>query len=96
MARKPLTRQPWHPCEWEPADAYAFKALAQGKANEAQQRRALDWVLRCAGTYEPTFYAGQPDCTNFAEGARHVGLQVVKLVNMPTALIEKAKGPKPG
>lgn len=95
MARKPLTRQPWHPCEWDIHDAYALKALAAGNANEGQQKRALNWIIRAAGTYEPTFYAGQPDCTNFAEGMRHVGLQIVKLVNMPSALMEKAKGPKP-
>ena len=36
MARKPVTtHQPWHPYEWEPADAYALQALAKGIANGA-------------------------------------------------------------
>lgn len=91
MARKPVTKQPWHPYEWEPADAYALQALARGIANDAQQKRALDWVIRSAGTYDSTFYVGQHDASDFAQGARHVGLQIVKLLNLPPTLIEKAK-----
>jgi hypothetical protein len=88
MARKPV-HQPWHPAPWKPEDAYALQALAKGIASEGQQKRALDWIIRCAGTYEPTFFVGQQDATNFAEGSRYVGLQVVKLVNMPAAVIGK-------
>lgn len=96
MAKKPATpHQPWHPYEWEPADAYAMQALAKGIANEGQQKRALDWIIRSAGTYNVTFFAGQPDCTHFAEGSRHVGLQIVKLLNLPATLIEKARDRKP-
>ena len=92
MARKPVTtHQPWHPYTWEPADAYALQALAKGIANEGQQKRALDWIIRSAGTYAPTFYVGQHDASDFAQGSRHVGLQVVKLLNLPATLIEKAK-----
>ena len=88
MARKPV-HQPWHPFAWKPADAYALKALAAGTASDVQQKRALDWIIRCAGTYEPTFYPAQQDVTHFAEGSRHVGLQIVKLVNMPASVIGK-------
>lgn len=86
MARKPI-HQPWHPAPWKPADAYAIKALASGTASDVQQKRALDWIIRSAGTYEPTFFVGQQDATHFAEGSRHVGLQIVKLVNMPSSVI---------
>ena len=95
MAKKPTVRQPWHPYEWEPADAYALQALAKGIANEGQQKRALDWIIRSAGTYDVTFFAGQLDCTHFAEGSRHVGLQIVKLLNLPAVVIEKARDRKP-
>ena len=91
MARKPVSRQPWHPFVWEPADAYAIQALAKGTANEVQQRRALDWIIKASGTYEPTFYVGQQDATNFAEGSRHVGLQIVKLLNLPASAISKTQ-----
>lgn len=92
MARKPAaTRQPWHPYAWEPADAYALQALANGIANESQQKRALDWIIQSAGTYDATFYVGQQDATNFAEGARHVGLQIVKLLKLPATVISKTQ-----
>jgi len=89
VAKKPVARQPWHPHPWEPKDAYAIQALAKGIANEVQQRQALDWIIRAAGTYDATFFVGQPDATNFAEGARHVGLQIVKLINLPASAISK-------
>ena len=92
MARKTITtHQPWHPYTWEPADAYALQALAKGIANEGQQKRAIDWIIRSAGTYDATFYVGQHDASDFAQGSRHVGLQIVKLLNLPAAVIEKAK-----
>ena len=92
MARKPVTtHQPWHPYTWEPADAYALQALAKGIANEGQQKRAIDWIIRSAGTYDATFFVGQHDASDFAQGSRHVGLQIVKLLNLPATVIEKAK-----
>jgi hypothetical protein len=92
MARKTITtHQPWHPYTWEPADAYALQALAKGIANEGQQKRAIDWIIRSAGTYDATFYVGQHDASDFAQGSRHVGLQIVKLLNLPATVIEKAK-----
>ena len=36
---------PYLPPVWDNADAAAFQALAQGKATEAQQQRALNWFL---------------------------------------------------
>jgi hypothetical protein len=92
VARKPVTtHQPWHPYTWEPADAYALQALAKGIANEGQQKRAIDWIIRSAGTYDATFFVGQHDASDFAQGSRHVGLQIVKLLNLPATVIEKAK-----
>ncbi len=93
MARKPIARQPWHPHPWSEKDAYAIQAVAKGIANEVQQRQALDWIIRCAGTYDATFFVGQQDATNFAEGMRHVGLQIVKLVNLSASAISKQQEP---
>ena len=86
MARK-TAYQSWHPHPWKAADAYALQALAKGIANEGQQKRALDWIIQAAGTYDATFFPGQPDVTNFAEGKRHLGLQIVKLLNLPASAI---------
>jgi hypothetical protein len=75
--------EPWHPAPYIDADSYAIKALATGTANEGQQKRALDWIINtlCA-TYDLSYRPGSDRDTAFAEGKRHVGLQIVKQVNV--------------
>jgi hypothetical protein len=62
-----------------------MKALLAGNANEGQQKRALDWIItKACGTYDMSFRAG-PDGdreTSFAEGKRHVGNQIIKLMKL--------------
>ena len=79
-----MTPYPTH-APYETADAYALKAVANGTANEEQQRRAMRWVIEAAaGTYELSYRPGDSSRdTDFAEGRRFVGLQIVKLINMP-------------
>lgn len=89
MARKPLPAGALTPAVWSDADCYAFKALAAGNASEAQQRRALAWLINdAARTYDVSFSPASDRETSFAEGRRFVGLQVVKLLNMPAELIK--------
>lgn len=92
MARKPREAA-WRPVDYTQADIYALKALQEGKADPAQQRRALDWIVNtAAGTYELSFRSdadGGERETAFAEGRRFVGLQVVKLVNMSPGIVAK-------
>lgn len=78
--------QPWHPIDWDLADVAAMKALAAGIASEEQQKRAITWIIEGAGTYEPSYASSDRD-TAFACGARHVGLQIIKLVNMPPQIL---------
>lgn len=88
MARKPVSAA-LAPAPWTEADAYALKALAAGKANEGQQRRVLDWIIhRAAKTYDVSFSPDSDRETSFAEGRRFVGLQVVKLINLPAEIIK--------
>lgn len=87
-----MRKRAWAPAPYDYADVIAFKALAEGKADAAQQRRALDWLIwKAAGAYDETYYpteqGGERDSA-FAQGRRFVGLQVVKLVNMPGAAME--------
>lgn len=81
-----MANEPWKPATCEDADVAAFKALAAGVANEGQQKRALQWLIhKVARTYDLSYRPG-PDGerdTAFAEGMRSVGLQVVKLINLP-------------
>lgn len=87
MSKKPV-HQPWFPAPYDPdgADTMAIKAVASGTANAGQQKRALDWIINavCA-TYDLSFRPGESGDreTAFAEGKRHVGLQIVKHINGP-------------
>jgi hypothetical protein len=84
MARAPTKpREPWHPAEWEVADAGAIQALHRGDASPEQQKRALEWIIhRAASTYEASFYPANARVTDFMEGRRSVGNQVIKLLKL--------------
>lgn len=86
---------PWLPPPYERAEVVAFQALAAGTADAAQQQRVLKWLLeRACGAYEMTFYPGPDGARNsdFAQGRRFVGLQVVKLLHLNPGLV-KASNP---
>jgi hypothetical protein len=72
----------------------AIKALATGTANAGQQKRALDWIItKACGTYDMSFRPGADGEreTAFAEGKRHVGLQIVKHINGPVPTTKPVK-----
>lgn len=88
-----LDHAPWRPAAYEDADVIAFQALAEGKANADQQRRALKWLIErgCATydmSYRPGGIEGERD-TIFAEGRRNVGLQVVKLLKLKVGQLRR-------
>lgn len=85
-----MKREPWHPAEWEPADAKSLQALATGAAEPEQQKRALDWIIKAAMTYDETFVPGQADVSNFLAGRRNVGTQIVKLLRLDVPAYMKA------
>lgn len=93
MSRKPNPRsperRPWHPAPYTVDDIYALQNLAKGRANEAQQARALDHILRrvCA-IHDPTFIPDSDRETVFAEAKRHCGLQIQKLIDFPPAVVD--------
>lgn len=81
---------PWLPPTYERADVVAWQALMAGTADATQQKRVLKWLIEvCAGTYEMTFYPGPEGARNsdFAQGKRSVGLQVVKLLHLNPGLV---------
>ena len=73
----------------------ACKPMATGTANDIQQQLALDWLITtAAGTYELSFRSdgdGGERETAFGEGRRFVGLQVVKMVNLPPRLVAEMR-----
>ena len=72
------------PARFSRYEALAIKAVAAGKASEAQQAAAMQWIITAAArTYDETFVPGQPDLSDYLAGKRNVGLQLVKLINVP-------------
>lgn len=82
---------PWKPAPYEPDMAAAFQALQRGNATSEQQKRALDWLVRsCCRTYDLSYRPGDDEGrrdTDFAEGRRSVGLQLVTMLNLKIGLL---------
>ena len=77
-----LADAPNSPATYELADASAIQALADGTADEHQQRRALKWLIEAASiTYEFHYYPSERD-TAFALGQAFVGQQIVKMLKL--------------
>ena len=88
MPAKKKAPQPWEPAPYDDDGliTMAIKALAAGNANQDQQRRALDWIVRVlCGTYDLSFRPDSERATAFAEGKRHVGLQIIKHTKLTTS-----------
>ena len=76
--------------EWKPEDVGAMKALARGDASPDQQRRAINWIINNAAmTYQDTY---APPDSDYYQGRRSVGLQIVKLINMPVDVLNALRG----
>ncbi len=92
--RKPRP-SPWLPADYSLGDVQAVQALYAGIADPAQQRRVLEWVInKAAETYDEPYRSdvdgGERD-TAFALGKRFVGSQIVKMINMPPAVVAKLR-----
>lgn len=85
-AKKPQlgVRKAWefnHPSD---ADIYALRAWANGTATDVQMKRAYEWVLfEASGLREMSFDPDSSRATDFAEGARSVGLKIVAAIKLP-------------
>lgn len=89
MARAPAVPASWHPTAYNLAELSAVRAVAAGTADEFAQRRAIKWIIeKAAGTYEPSYRGDAGAETFHAEGRRYVGMQIVKLLNMPADVLE--------
>lgn len=77
--RKPR-REVWHPVLFTPAEAYAAKAIQQGKATPDQQTRFFDFLLRASRMRDEIFIPGQDDVRTYLLGRRSIGLQLAELL----------------
>ena len=83
--------EPWKPPEWTPEDAHAVQAVAQGRASEDQQRRAIRFIVdSICGTYDMPYRPGGAEGardTDFALGRMFAGQQIVKFINLNIAAV---------
>jgi len=91
--------QAWTPAVWDLADASAVQGMANGTATPEQQKRALRWIIEAAsGLYDMSFRPGGEDGrrdTDFAEGRRSVGNQIVKLIKADLATMRRQSNSDP-
>lgn len=70
-------------------EATALQALANGEANPAQQKMALDWiVLFAAATYDETYRPEKVYDTIFANGRASVGRHINRALKLNISKLE--------
>lgn len=67
------------PAAYDQEVLYAFRALFEGKANDGQQKRAMEWLLLNACHIGMTSFAETDRETAFLEGQRSIGVQLARL-----------------
>ena len=79
------------PTPWEPADATALQALANGTADSGQQQRALNWIIyKATGVYDVDYRPDEREHCVMA-GKRMVGLEIIKMLKLNVGAIVGAK-----
>lgn len=87
MANKP--RIPYLPAPYTNAEVNAIKALSRGEADKEQQLMAMKWILQDACMkFEFHYYPTDRD-TAFALGREFVAQQLVKIINLDTAILRR-------
>jgi hypothetical protein len=76
--------KPNEPVPYDRNIVMALRSLSTGSANEGQQKAALDWIItKAANLYDMSYRLpedGGEGATNFHEGRRFVGNQIVKML----------------
>lgn len=83
---------PWLEIVPRKADAAALHALRLGEAKPDQQVRALEFILETICDRNGMSFRTGPDGsreTDFAEGRRFVGNQIVRLTKIPLSKLSK-------
>lgn len=88
--KKAKGSEPWLPAHYDPPDVYAIQAVALGTATDAQQKRAMKWIIEAlCDTYGMSYRPESVRDSDFAEGKRFVGNQIVKLTKLSGAVANK-------
>lgn len=85
--------RPWMPVEISEntiADIACLKAIARGDATEEQQLRGMAFILEViCDRHGMSYRPDSPRDTDFAEGKRFVGNQIVKLSRLDLTKLRK-------
>lgn len=83
MAARKKLNTPYAPVEYTSKEIRYIQALARGDAAPETQKAALDWIIKSiCGTYDLSYRPESTRDTDFAEGKRFVGLQLVKMLHL--------------
>lgn len=81
---------PWLPAAYTIPEVAAIQALMRGEATPEQQTRALKWIVeQAASTYDSTYWPDSESDRNYAQGKRHVGLNIVKMTKLDLGVLKK-------
>ena len=73
------------------AELWALRACWRGEANAAQQKLAIDTIIRVAGTYDMPYRPASSRDTDFALGMMHVGQTLVWLLKVAPSKVDPDK-----
>lgn len=79
--KKEVADKPYVPSAFDLPSAYALQALERGAATEDQQIKALQLIVNSlCKTYDMSYRPESQRDTDFSEGKRFVGLQIVSII----------------
>lgn len=92
---KPPAGAPWAPVEYDRIIAMAVKAMERGDATPEQAQIGLRWILyRACRVNDMSFHPDNDRWTSFAEGMRHVGNQIRKMIGLDMSVFDTSGNPR--
>ena len=82
---------PYAPAKYTDADVAALQALQRGEATPEQQKRALERIVNSAANTYDLEYRTEPRDHAFCSGRRFVGLQIVKMLKLSLAALNRRR-----
>lgn len=79
------------PAAYDESVLYAFRALFEGKANESQQKRAMEWLIFNACHIGQISFVPSQRMSDFLEGQRSVGVQIARMREPEALALIKGK-----
>lgn len=80
----------WLPKGFDIKAASDIQAVAEGRADEHQQKRALQFIVeRFCGAYDDTFDMDSERASTYNQGRRWVGLAIIQVVKLNLAVVKK-------